>query len=279
MWPYPDEVDEGVVDVGAAGQEEAAAGAELVEEEELLLLRGGLGKTSPRGDAGIRAPKNPGLFFFSRAQNPGFCQGLTRPMRRWSRRAAASCARCQASSSWVLGKATAATRCSERRSVGSPQKAAELCGERREQKGRGAASGNPDGWVPDQPRVPRPAELTVSTRRAPISPVCPRRGPRQSCSRGPHLRGWQTDKRTWQMDRRTQQAAASPPCPKQPTDVTRDTRCSPIDGGRGGRHLLLDALQLEAVVLGGGARRVAEVSASSERDVLGEGTPEGGVSP
>lgn len=212
----------------------------------------GVGKTSPRGDAGIRAPKNPGLFFVSRAQNPGFCQGLTRPMRRWSRRAAASCARCQASSSWVLGKATAATRCSERRSVGSPQKAAELCGERREQKGRGAASGNPDGWVPDQPRVPRPAELTVSTRRAPISPVCPRRGPRQSCSSGPHLRGRRTDKRTRQMDRRTQQAAASPPCPKEPTDVTRDTRRSPIDGGRGGRHLLLDALQLEAVVLGGG---------------------------
>lgn len=249
MGPYPDEVDEGVVDVGAAGQEEAAAGAELVEEEELLLLRGGRGgENVTAGDAGVRTPKIQGSF-------PGLkiCQGLTRPMRRWSRRAAASCACCQASSSWVLGKATAATRCSERRSAGSPQNAAELCGERKEQNRGGGWrwGGNPDGWVPNQPRVPRPAELTVSTRRAPISPVCPRRGPRQSCSSGPHLRGRRTDKRTQQMDRRTQQAAVSPPCPQQPTDVTRDTRHSPIDSGRGGRHLLLDPLQLEAVVLRG----------------------------
>lgn len=40
LWgPYPDKVNEGVVDVGTTGQEEAAAGAELVEEEKLLLLR------------------------------------------------------------------------------------------------------------------------------------------------------------------------------------------------------------------------------------------------
>lgn len=39
--PHPDELHEGVVDVGAAGQEEAAAGAELVEEEELLVLQRG----------------------------------------------------------------------------------------------------------------------------------------------------------------------------------------------------------------------------------------------
>ena len=36
--PYPDEVNEGVVDVGATGEEEAAARAERVEEEEFLFL-------------------------------------------------------------------------------------------------------------------------------------------------------------------------------------------------------------------------------------------------
>lgn len=36
--PYPDQVNEGVVDVGATGEEEAAAGAERVEEEEFLFL-------------------------------------------------------------------------------------------------------------------------------------------------------------------------------------------------------------------------------------------------
>lgn len=39
--PHPDKLHQGVVDVGAAGQEEAAAGAELVEEEELLVLQQG----------------------------------------------------------------------------------------------------------------------------------------------------------------------------------------------------------------------------------------------
>lgn len=70
MWPYPDEVDEGVVDVGAAGQEEAAAGAELVEEEELLLLRGWGRENVTAGDAGIRSPK-PAL----RQGSPGRCGG------------------------------------------------------------------------------------------------------------------------------------------------------------------------------------------------------------
>lgn len=38
LGPYPDEVDEGVVDVGTTGQEEAAARAECMEEEEFLFL-------------------------------------------------------------------------------------------------------------------------------------------------------------------------------------------------------------------------------------------------
>lgn len=154
------------------GRKKQLPGLSLWKKKSSCSCGVGVGKTSPRGDAGIRAPKNPGLFSFSRAQNPGFCQGLTRPMRRWSRRAAASCARCQASSSWLLGKATAATRCSERRSKGSPQKAAELCGEKREQKGRGAASGNPDGWVPS-PVSPVPLSLPSAhggPRSAPCAP-------------------------------------------------------------------------------------------------------------
>lgn len=36
--PYPDELGQGVVDEGSAGQEEAAAGAQVMEEEQLLVL-------------------------------------------------------------------------------------------------------------------------------------------------------------------------------------------------------------------------------------------------
>lgn len=35
---HSDEVDQGVVDVGAFGQEEAAPGAEVMEEEQILFL-------------------------------------------------------------------------------------------------------------------------------------------------------------------------------------------------------------------------------------------------
>lgn len=278
MWPYPDEVDEGVVDVGAAGQEEAAAGAELVEEEELLLLRGRGGENVTAGGRRHPSPqKSRALFLFQGSKS-------------WLLpRAHPADAAVVAESGRVLrplpglqllaaGEGDGGDALQRAALQGVPPKSCRALRGEKGAKGEGGGIREP-GWLGPQPRVPRPAELTVSTRRAPISPVCPRRGPRQSCSRGPHLRGRRTDKRTRQMDRRTQQAAASPPCPKQPTDVTRDTRRSPIDGGRGGRHLLLDALQLEAVVLGGGARRVAEVSTSSEWDVLGEGTPEGGVSP
>ena len=38
LGPYPDEVNEGVVNVGTTGQEETAARAECVEEEQFLFL-------------------------------------------------------------------------------------------------------------------------------------------------------------------------------------------------------------------------------------------------
>lgn len=37
--PYPDELCQGVVDEGSAGQKEAAARAQLMEEEQLLVLQ------------------------------------------------------------------------------------------------------------------------------------------------------------------------------------------------------------------------------------------------
>lgn len=106
--------------------------------------------------------------------------GLTFPMRRWSRSAAASCACCQACSSCVLGKAMAAMRCNERRPEGPCQNAAEPC-----RRGRG---GLWDAHIPSA-RIPCAAP-TVRTRSAPISPVWGRRGPRHSWSSGPHLQGW-----------------------------------------------------------------------------------------
>lgn len=65
--PHPDKLHEGVVDVGAAGQEEAAARAELVEEEELLILQQrGRYWGDPRGCEG----------------SPQALAGLTFPIRR-----------------------------------------------------------------------------------------------------------------------------------------------------------------------------------------------------
>lgn len=207
----------------------------------------GAGKTSPRGTPASEPQKSRVLFQGSKFAkgSPGRCGG-----GRGERRRPAPAARPPAPGCWGRRRRPRAAASGAPR--GPPKTRPSSAGRERSKTGGGWRwGGNPDGWVPNQPRVPRPAELTVSTRRAPISPVCPRRGPRQSCSSGPHLRGRRTDKWTQQMDRRTQQAAVSPPCPQQPTDVTRDTRRSPIDSGRGGRHLLLDPLQLEAVVLRG----------------------------
>lgn len=233
----------------------------------------GAGKTSPRGTPASEPQKSRVLFQGSKFAkgSPGRCGG-----GRGERRRPAPAARPPAPGCWGRRRRPRAAASGAPR--GPPKTRPSSAGRERSKTGGGWRwGGNPDGWVPNQPRVPRPAELTVSTRRAPISPVCPRRGPRQSCSSGPHLRGRRTDKRTQQMDRRTQQAAVSPPCPQQPTD------CHP------GHPALTDrqwpwgtspppgSAAAGSCCAKGGARRVAEVSAGSERDVLGEGTPEGGL--
>lgn len=88
--------------------------------------------------------------------------GLTFPMRRWSRSAAASCACCQACSSCVLGKAMAAMRCNERRPEGPCQNAAEPC-----RRGRGGGYG-----MPTSPQPAFPVLHPPSGRAVPRSAPC-----------------------------------------------------------------------------------------------------------
>lgn len=157
--------------------------------------------------------------------------GLTFPMRRWSRSAAASCACCQACSSCVLGKAMAAMRCNERRPEGPCQNAAEPC-----RRGRGGGYG-----MPTSPQPAFPVLHPPSGRAVPRSAPCGGGGDRGTAGAVGHTcrDGW-----GWRSE--------SLFCLAQPTV---GPPCSPIHSGCWGHHLLLDSLQLEAVVLRG-ARQV-----------------------
>lgn len=228
--PYPDKVDEGVVDVGAAGQEEAAAGAELVEEEKLLLLWWGGGERALLGGcwgppSNAHQPPQHGAYPADAAVVPQ--SGLILRLLPVGQALGAG----EGDGGNALQRPAAPSplpeRCRALPWVGS----------------RGVNQWGSDAWV-SPPPLPH-----ISTHRQDTEggnqPCVPEEGAAAELEEGAAPAG--TDEGTWGWMRGHH---SPPPTQMSVPPPPQSLPCSPIDSGHGGRHLLLDLLQLEAVVLG-----------------------------